>query len=244
MKEVEIIKKYLKFNELLKVRIRILDQLEKQQLPNDELHTLLEILIDQVLIPFQDLDAIEQLKLLLQNNQQLLHTLHKKTRNLQFTNEIKTIKAFNLQNIQKIKTTFLNLEPEKRHIQTSLKTVQIDIAKQTIYAPYYATLKFNSLIEINQRLASIQNETELRPYLDDIEDIFIDKMQTDESSIFSLFFDEIIFDLDLIIKRFATETIDPLTFAMFQAYSHNLIPCDWKGNYPEGQILAVQNENY
>ena len=67
-------------------------------------------------------------------------------------------------------------------------------------------------------------------------------MQADESSVFALFFDEIIFDLDLIIKRFATETIDPLTLAMFQTYSQNLIPCGWEGKYPEGQIICVRNK--
>ncbi len=242
MKEIEIIKKYLKFNEFLKVRIRILDQLQKHQLPNDELQTLLEILIDKIFIPFQDIDAIEQLKVQLENDQQLLQILNQKTQNIKLTNEVKHIKIFNRQNIEKIKTAFLNLNPEKNHIQTSLKTVLTEIAKQKIYDPHYSTLKFQSLNEVNQLLSSTLNKAELRPYLDEIEDIFVDKMQADESSVFALFFDEIIFDLDLIIKRFATETINPLTLAMFQTYSQNLIPCGWEGKYPEGQIICVRNE--
>ncbi|WP_372403311.1 hypothetical protein ACDW34_12495 [Acinetobacter piscicola] len=243
MKEIEIAKKYLKYGETLKASDKVLKKLDDSRVTIEEKNILIRFLLLEIYIPYFYMDEINLLKNKFKQDKETLNLINELIENISFeSGNEKKVFILNLDNINEVKNIFLNLNINNFSNQNEIKLISIEEAEENIYdKDGYAGLKYKSLIKINKYVKEMSNEGELKIYLNEIEDIFLEKAENDEETVFAKFFDEIIFDIDLITKAYALDKQDELCKSMLRMYQNNLIPCAWHGNYPNGEIIGVKN---
>ena len=83
------------------------------------------------------------------------------------------------------------------------------------------------------------SENERPKGLENLLEIISDNLR--KSSFSSNFFNEVVADLNnCAINRAINGEISNFFEDLFEVYQSGAIPCGWKGNYPEGKIVAYK----
>ena len=239
--KLELVKKYIKVNELGKAMtlalnsINTLDTVDKKE--------MVAYFLDSVLIPMKNDSVIIELEKLIEYDKEVHVFFLDKIKNYQWL----ALKKINLDEaaIENVKDIFFNLNFEdvaKENAKANFKEESFKEAKVNIYGKKFSTIKQDSIKEVNKLYFEVENRTEIDILIKHISDLLYQKLEkiNNPNNIFLFFYDEILFDVELILKRLIL-TKDVLCEKMLETYAMNAIPCNWSGNYPEGKISFVSN---
>lgn len=225
MKKLELIKKYIKVNEIGKAQSLILKNIIASDIDISEKKEMLDLFIS--LIPDRQSGLITEMKSLLSKENQLieyfLQNIHKLTNKLDVA-----IKEENIEYIEKI---FLNVDLEKNTANNKIKQHLLD-------EKYYSQLKDQHIKSINQIYFSSSSREKISMSIDKIYNYLSEKLEKIdiEDSVFAYFEDEVMRDVELLIKHYAFNKIDYFIESIAKCYQKSYFPYKWEGKYPGGHI--------
>ena len=225
MKKLELIKKYIKVNEIGKAQSLILKNVIASDIDISEKKEMLDLFI--TLIPNGQSSLITEMKNLLSKENQLLEYFSQNIQSLLNKIDV-TIKEEYIEYIEKI---FLNVDLEKNTENKQIKQHLLD-------EKYYSQLKDQHIKSINQIYFSTSNREKISTSIDKIYNYLSKKLEKMdiEDSIFAYFEDEVMRDVELLVKHYAFDKIDYFIESIAKCYQESYFPCKWKGKYPDGHI--------
>lgn len=238
MSKLDLVKKYIKFEEFSKAiniafeNIKSISFLEQKE--------MIDYLLDNVLIPMRNDSVIQELGDLIIDMPELSEYYLNKKSNYKLE-DIASIEI-DSKTVEMINNVFIKLDFLDSG-NKNLDELHVDLNKsQNLMYREYSELKLSIIKKLNEEFFNIQNRKEIENIIYTLTSNLDDKLQKckNEMSIFNIFYDEIIFDLELIIKSFIFSQ-NILAKKMLEIYDLNAIPCGWKGLYPEGKIIYVSN---
>lgn len=224
MKKIELIKKYIKVNEIGKAQDLIFRSINDSDIDIQGRTELIDLFVK--LIPDNQSSLIKEMEVLLSGKDQIL---------TYFSNKIKELPSrvdmpINLENIEYVEKIFLNLDLEKNTKEQKVKNL--------LDENYYGRLKDMYMRNINKVYFSSSGREKISI---DIEKIFtllskrIDNLDA-EYNIYVYFMDEVMRDLELLIKYYAFDKADYFIESIIKCYKENYFPYKWEGKYPDGHI--------
>ena len=178
------------------------------------------------LIPDNQSSLIKEMEVLLDGKDQIL---------TYFSNKIKELPSredapINVENIEYVEKIFLNLDLEKNTKEQKVKNL--------LDENYYGRLKDMYMRNINKVYFSSSGREKISIAIEKIFTILskrIDNLDA-ENNIYVYFMDEVMRDIELLIKYYAFDKADYFIESIIKCYKENYFPYKWEGKYPDGHI--------
>ena len=209
MNKLEIIKKYIRVNEIGKAQNLIFKSITDPNISILEKREIIDLFVS--LVPNRQSDLIVEMNSLLDNQAQLLTYFSQSIKNLPLEEE-GDVKENGIEYIENI---FLTLDLENPVEGTKLSERLLD-------KKYYGNLKDKYMKNINKIYFSSSNKklTGLGA----------------ENNIYTYFIDEVMRDAEILIKHYAFDKVDYFIDSLAKCYLKGYFPYTWEGKYPEGYI--------
>lgn len=224
MKKIELIKKYIKVNEIGKAQDLIFRSINDSDIDIQERTELIDLFVK--LIPDNQSSLIKEMEALLDGKDQIL---------TYFLNKIKELPSredapINVENIEYVEKIFLNLDLEKNTKEYKVKIL--------LDENYYGRLKDMYMRNINKVYFSSSGREKISVAIEKIFTLLskrIDNLDA-ENNIYVYFMDEVMRDIELLIKYYAFDKVDYFIESIINCYKENYFPYKWEGKYPDGHI--------
>ena len=224
MKKIELIKKYIKVNEIGKAQDLIFRSINDSDIDIQGRTELIDLFVK--LIPDNQSSLIKEMEVLLSGKDQILTYFSNKIKKLPSREDV----PINVENIEYVEKIFLNLDLEKNTKEQKVKNL--------LDENYYGRLKDMYMRNINKVYFSSSGREKISI---DIEKIFtilskrIGNLDA-ENNIYVYFMDEVMRDIELLIKYYAFDKADYFIESIIKCYKENYFPYKWEGKYPDGNI--------
>ena len=225
MNKLEIIKKYIRVNEIGKAQNLIFKSITDPNISILEKREIIDLFVS--LVPNRQSDLIVEMNSLLDNQAQLLTYFSQSIKNLPLEEEV----AVKENGIEYIENIFLTLDLEKPVEGIKLSECLLD-------KKYYGNLKDKYMKNINKIYFSSSDKDKIGLSLDKTF-ASIDKKLTGlgaENNIYTYFIDEVMRDAEILIKYYAFDKVDYFIDSLAKCYLKGYFPYTWEGKYPEGYI--------
>lgn len=224
MKKIELIKKYIKVNEIGKAQDLIFRSINDSDIDIQGRTELIDLFVK--LIPDNQSSLIKEMEVLLDGKDQIL---------TYFSNKIKELPSredasINVENIGYVEKIFLNLDLEKNTKEYKVKNL--------LDENYYGRLKDMYMRNINKLYFSSSGREKISIAIEKIFTLLskrIDNLDA-ENNIYVYFMDEVMRDIELLIKYYAFDKVDYFIESIINCYKENYFPYKWEGKYPDGHI--------
>ena len=225
MNKLEIIKKYIRVNEIGKAQNLIFKSITDSNISILEKREIIDLFVS--LVPNRRSGLIVEMNSLLDNHTQLLTYFSQSIKNLPLEEEV----AVKENGIEYIENIFLTLDLEKPVEGIKLSECLLD-------KKYYGNLKDKYMKNINKIYFSSSDKDKIGLSLDKTF-ASIDKKLTGlgaENNIYTYFIDEVMRDAEILIKHYAFDKVDYFIDSLAKCYLKGYFPYTWEGKYPEGYI--------
>lgn len=224
MKKIELIKKYIKVNEIGKAQDLIFRSINDSDIDIQGRTELIDLFVK--LIPDNQSSLIKEMEVLLSGKDQILTYFSNKIKELPSREDV----PINVENIEYVEKIFLNLDLEKNTKEQKVKNL--------LDENYYGRLKDMYMRNINKVYFSSSGREKISIAIEKIFTILskrIDYLDT-ENNIYVYFMDEVMRDIELLIKYYAFDKADYFIESIIKCYKENYFPYKWEGKYPDGNI--------
>ena len=178
------------------------------------------------LIPDNQSSLIKEMEVLLSGKDQILTYFSNKIKELPSREDV----PINVENIEYVEKIFLNLDLEKNTKEQKVKNL--------LDENYYGRLKDMYMRNINKVYFSSSGREKISIAIEKIFTILskrIDNLDV-ENNIYVYFMDEVMRDIELLIKYYAFDKADYFIESIIKCYKENYFPYKWEGKYPDGHI--------
>lgn len=224
MKKIELIKKYIKVNEIGKAQDLIFRSINDSDIDIQGRTELIDLFVK--LIPDNQSSLIKEMEVLLSGKDQILTYFSNKIKELPSREDV----PINVENIEYVEKIFLNLDLEKNTKEQKVKNL--------LDENYYGRLKDMYMRNINKVYFSSNGREKISIAIEKIFTILskrIDNLDV-ENNIYVYFMDEVMRDIELLIKYYAFDKADYFIESIIKCYKENYFPYKWEGKYPDGHI--------
>lgn len=224
MKKIELIKKYIKVNEIGKAQDLIFRSINDSDIDIQGRTELIDLFVK--LIPDNQSSLIKEMEVLLSGKDQILTYFSNKIKELPSREDV----PINVENIEYVEKIFLNLDLEKNTKEQKVKNL--------LDENYYGRLKDMYMRNINKVYFSSSGREKISIAIEKIFTLLskrIDNLDV-ENNIYVYFMDEVIRDIELLIKYYAFDKADYFIESIIKCYKENYFPYKWEGKYPDGNI--------
>lgn len=224
MKKIELIKKYIKVNEIGKAQDLIFRSINDSDIDIQGRTELIDLFVK--LIPDNQSSLIKEMEVLLSGKDQILTYFSNKIKELSSREDV----PINVENIEYVEKIFLNLDLEKNTKEQKVKNL--------LDENYYGRLKDMYMRNINKVYFSSSGREKISIAIEKIFTLLskrIDNLDV-ENNIYVYFMDEVIRDIELLIKYYAFDKADYFIESIIKCYKENYFPYKWEGKYPDGNI--------
>lgn len=224
MKKIELIKKYIKVNEIGKAQDLIFRSINDSDIDIQGRTELIDLFVK--LIPDNQSSLIKEMEVLLSGKDQILTYFSNKIKELPSREDV----PINVENIEYVEKIFLNLDLEKNTKEQKVKNL--------LDENYYGRLKDMYMRNINKVYFSSSGREKISIAIEKIFAILskrIDNLDV-ENNIYVYFMDEVMRDIELLIKYYAFDKADYFIESIIKCYKENYFPYKWEGKYPDGHI--------
>lgn len=224
MKKIELIKKYIKVNEIGKAQDLIFRSINDSDIDIQGRTELIDLFVK--LISDNQSSLIKEMEVLLSGKDQILTYFSNKIKELPSREDV----PINVENIEYVEKIFLNLDLEKNTKEQKVKNL--------LDENYYGRLKDMYMRNINKVYFSSSGREKISIAIEKIFTILskrIDNLDA-ENNIYGYFMDEVIRDIELLIKYYAFDKADYFIESIIKCYKENYFPYKWEGKYPDGHI--------
>lgn len=224
MKKIELIKKYIKVNEIGKAQDLIFRSINDSDIDIQGRTELIDLFVK--LIPDNQSSLIKEMEVLLSGKDQILTYFSNKIKELPSREDV----PINVENIEYVEKIFLNLDLEKNTKEQKVKNL--------LDENYYGRLKDMYMRNINKVYFSSSGREKISIAIEKIFTILskrIDNLDV-ENNIYVYFMDEVMRDIELLIKYYAFDKADYFIESIIKCYKENYFPYKWEGKYPDGHI--------
>lgn len=224
MKKIELIKKYIKVNEIGKAQDLIFRSINDSDIDIQGRTELIDLFVK--LIPDNQSSLIKEMEVLLSGKDQILTYFSNKIKELPSREDV----PINVENIEYVEKIFLNLDLEKNTKEQKVKNL--------LDENYYGRLKDMYMRNINKVYFSSNGRGKISIAIEKIFTILskrIDNLDV-ENNIYVYFMDEVMRDIELLIKYYAFDKADYFIESIIKCYKENYFPYKWEGKYPDGHI--------
>ena len=224
MKKIELIKKYIKVNEIGKAQDLIFRSINDSDIDIQGRTELIDLFVK--LIPDNQSSLIKEMEVLLDGKDQILTYFLNKIKELPSREDV----PINVENIGYVEKIFLNLDLEKNTKEYKVKNL--------LDENYYGRLKDMYMRNINKVYFSSSGREKISVAIEKIFTLLskrIDNLDS-ENNIYVYFMDEVMRDIELLIKYYAFDKVDYFIESIINCYKENYFPYKWEGKYPDGHI--------
>ena len=224
MKKIELIKKYIKVNEIGKAQDLIFRSINDSDIDIQGRTELIDLFVK--LIPDNQSSLIKEMEALLDGKDQILTYFLNKIKELTSREDV----PINVENIGYVEKIFLNLDLEKNTKEYKVKNL--------LDENYYGRLKDMYMRNINKVYFSSSGREKISIAIEKIFTLLskrIDNLDS-ENNIYVYFMDEVMRDIELLIKYYAFDKVDYFIESIINCYKENYFPYKWEGKYPDGHI--------
>ena len=224
MKKIELIKKYIKVNEIGKAQDLIFRSINDSDIDIQGRTELIDLFVK--VIPDNQSSLIKEMEVLLSGKDQILTYFSNKIKELPSREDV----PINVENIEYVEKIFLNLDLEKNTKEQKVKNL--------LDENYYGRLKDMYMRNINKVYFSSSGREKISIAIEKIFTILskrIDNLDV-ENNIYVYFMDEVMRDIELLIKYYAFDKADYFIESIIKCYKENYFPYKWEGKYPDGHI--------
>jgi hypothetical protein len=224
MKKIELIKKYIKVNEIGKAQDLIFRSINDSDIDIQGRTELIDLFVK--LIPDNQSSLIKEMEALLDGKDQILTYFLNKIKELTSREDV----PINVENIGYVEKIFLNLDLEKNTKEYKVKNL--------LDENYYGRLKDMYMRNINKVYFSSSGREKISVAIEKIFTLLskrIDNLDS-ENNIYVYFMDEVMRDIELLIKYYAFDKVDYFIESIINCYKENYFPYKWEGKYPDGHI--------
>lgn len=224
MKKIELIKKYIKVNEIGKAQDLIFRSINDSDIDIQGRTELIDLFVK--LIPDNQSSLIKEMEALLDGKDQILTYFLNKIKELPSREDV----PINVENIGYVEKIFLNLDLEKNTKEYKVKNL--------LDENYYGRLKDMYMRNINKVYFSSSGREKISVAIEKIFTLLsksIDNLDA-ENNIYVYFMDEVMRDIELLIKCYAFDKVDYFIESIINCYKESYFPYKWEGKYPDGHI--------
>lgn len=224
MKKIELIKKYIKVNEIGKAQDLIFRSINDSDIDIQGRTELIDLFVK--LIPDNQSSLIKEMEVLLSGKDQILTYFSNKIKELPSREDV----PINVENIEYVEKIFLNLDLEKNTKEQKVKNL--------LDENYYGRLKDMYMRNINKVYFSSSGREKISIAIEKIFTILSKRIDNldEENNIYVYFMDEVMRDIELLIKYYAFDKADYFIESIIKCYKENYFPYKWEGKYPDGHI--------
>ena len=224
MKKIELIKKYIKVNEIGKAQDLIFRSINDSDIDIQGRTELIDLFVK--LIPDNQSSLIKEMEVLLSGKDQILTYFSNKIKELPSREDV----PINVENIEYVEKIFLNLDLEKNTKEQKVKNL--------LDENYYGRLKDMYMRNINKLYFSSSGREKISIAIEKIFTLLSKRIDTldAENNIYVYFMDEVMRDIELLIKYYAFDKVDYFIESIINCYKENYFPYKWEGKYPDGHI--------
>ena len=235
MKKIELIKKYIKVNEIGKAQDLIFRSINDSDIDIQGRTELIDLFVK--LIPDNQSSLIKEMEVLLSGKDQILTYFSNKIKELPSREDV----PINVENIEYVEKIFLNLDLEKNTKEQKVKNL--------LDENYYGRLKDMYMRNINKVYFSSSGRKKISIAIEKIFTILskrIDNLDAEMMMMTSALalvgegeMTNRIFamrDIELLIKYYAFDKADYFIESIIKCYKENYFPYKWEGKYPDGHI--------
>ena len=212
MKKIELIKKYIKVNEIGKAQDLIFRSINDSDIDIQGRTELIDLFVK--LIPDNQSSLIKEMEVLLSGKNQILTYFSNKIKELPSREDV----PINVENIEYVEKIFLNLDLEKNTKEQKVKNL--------LDENYYGRLKDMYMRNINKVYFSSSGREKISIAIEKIFTILskrIDNLDV-ENNIYVYFMDEVMRDIELLIKYYAFDKADYFIESIIKCYKENYFP--------------------
>ena len=224
MKKIELIKKYIKVNEIGKAQDLIFRSINDSDIDIQGRTELIDLFVK--LIPDNQSSLIKEMEVLLSGKDQILTYFSNKIKELPSREDV----PINVENIEYVEKIFLNLDLEKNTKKQKVKNL--------LDENYYGRLKDMYMRNINKVYFSSSGKEKISIAIEKIFTLLSKRIGNldAENNIYVYFMDEVMRDIELLIKYYAFDKADYFIESIIKCYKENYFPYKWEGKYPDGHI--------
>ena len=215
MKKIELIKKYIKVNEIGKAQDLIFRSINDSDIDIQGRTELIDLFVK--LIPDNQSSLIKEMEVLLSGKDQILTYFSNKIKELPSSEDV----PINVENIE--------------YVEKNTKEQRI---KNLLDENYYGRLKDMYMSNINKVYFSSSGREKISITIEKMFTLLskrIDNLDA-ENNIYVYFMDEVMRDIELLIKYYAFDKADYFIESIIKCYKENYFPYKWEGKYPDGHI--------